>query len=162
MRRVDARSHRHPAWWAYLVHRLSGLALGLFLPLHFWALAQALKGEDGLEGFLRFADQPLVKFAEWGLVLLLALHAAGGVRLLLAALRRFWFLLVRWLGLFLTWGLAGRDMAGGELLRVCPHPDRCGGLGVMAKFGIVSDDGLRLLWPALPLLAQALLRRRSR
>jgi fumarate reductase subunit D len=74
MRRVDARAHRHPAWWAYLVHRLSGLALGLFLPLHFWALAQALKGEAGLEGFLRFADQPLVKFAEWGLVLLLALH----------------------------------------------------------------------------------------
>ena len=83
MRRVDARAHRHPAWWAYLVHRLSGLALGLFLPLHFWALGRALQGEPGLETFLRFADHPLVKFAEWTLVLLLALHLAGGLRLLL-------------------------------------------------------------------------------
>jgi len=30
-----------------------------------------------------FADRPLFKFAEWGLVVLLALHMMGGVRLLL-------------------------------------------------------------------------------
>ncbi len=79
----DFRARAHPSWWAFLVHRLSGLALALFLPVHFWALGQALQGEAALEGFLRFTDQPLVKFGEWGLVLLLALHAAGGVRLLL-------------------------------------------------------------------------------
>lgn len=83
MRRIDPRAHQHPAWWAFLVHRLSGLALGLFLPLHFWALAQALQGAAGLDGFLRLTDHPLVKLAEWGLVVLLALHLAGGVRLLL-------------------------------------------------------------------------------
>jgi fumarate reductase subunit D len=74
MRRNDARAHRHPAWWAYLVHRLSGLALGAVPAAALLGAGQALKGEAGLEGFLRFADQPLVKFAEWGLVLLLALH----------------------------------------------------------------------------------------
>jgi fumarate reductase subunit D len=79
----DFRARAHPAWWAFLVHRLSGLALALFLPLHFWALGQALQGEAALEAFLRLADRPLFKFGEWGLVLLLALHAAGGVRLLL-------------------------------------------------------------------------------
>jgi fumarate reductase subunit D len=62
---------------------LSGLALAIFLPLHFWALGQALQGAAALDGFLRFADQGLVKFAEWGLVILLALHMAGGIRLLL-------------------------------------------------------------------------------
>ena len=83
MRRTgDWRARAHPAWWAFAVHRLSGLALALFLPLHFWALGQALQGEAALDGFLRFTDQPLFKFAEWGLVLLLALHAAGGMRLL--------------------------------------------------------------------------------
>jgi len=65
------------------MHRLSGLALALFLPLHFWALGQALHGAAALDGFLKFADQPLFKFAEWGLVVLLALHMMGGVRLLL-------------------------------------------------------------------------------
>jgi fumarate reductase subunit D len=81
--RSDARAHGHPAWWAFVLHRLSGLALAVFLPLHFWALGQALAGDAALEGFLRFADRPLFKFAEWGLVVLLALHLAGGARLLL-------------------------------------------------------------------------------
>ena len=82
-RRNDQRARAHPAYWAFLMHRLSGLALAAFLPLHFWALGQALHGAAALDGFLRFADQGLFKFAEWGLVVLLALHMMGGVRLLL-------------------------------------------------------------------------------
>ena len=75
-------SRGHPGWWAFLVHRVSGIALALFLPLHFWALAQALQGEAKLESFLRWTDQPLFHFAVWGLVLLLAAHLAGGLRVL--------------------------------------------------------------------------------
>jgi fumarate reductase subunit D len=83
MRRNDHRAHQHPAWWAFWLHRVSGLLLALFLPLHFLALGQALTGPAALDRFLRFADAPLVKFAEWGLVTLLALHMTGGIRLLL-------------------------------------------------------------------------------
>lgn len=79
----DQRARSHPAYWAFLMHRLSGLALALFLPIHFWALGQALQGAAALDGFLRATDQPLFKFAEWGLVVLLALHMSGGMRLLL-------------------------------------------------------------------------------
>jgi fumarate reductase subunit D len=79
----DFRARNHPAYWAFIVHRVSGLLLSLFLPLHFWALGQAFGGEAGLDRFLRWTDQPLVKFAETGLVLLLAAHMAGGVRLLM-------------------------------------------------------------------------------
>jgi fumarate reductase subunit D len=82
-RRSDARARAHPAYWAFLMHRLSGLALALFLPLHFLALNQALHGAAALDAFLTLADQALFKAAEWGLVVLLALHLAGGVRLLL-------------------------------------------------------------------------------
>jgi fumarate reductase subunit D len=66
-----------------LVHRLSGIALALFLPLHFWALGQALEGEAKLESFLRWSEQPLVKLGEWTIVLLLAVHLTGGVRILM-------------------------------------------------------------------------------
>ena len=66
-----------------LVHRLSGISLALFLPLHFWALGQALLGEARLESFLRWTDQPLVKLSEWAIVLLLAIHLTGGVRILM-------------------------------------------------------------------------------
>jgi succinate dehydrogenase cytochrome b556 subunit len=66
-----------------LIHRISGIALSLFLPLHFWALGQALQGEARLESFLRWTDQPLVKASEWAIVLLLAVHLTGGVRVLM-------------------------------------------------------------------------------
>ena len=79
----DLRARDHPAWWAFLVHRISGVALAVFLPVHFFALGQALEGAAKLETFLRWTDQPLVKFAETGLVLLLAAHMTGGVRLLM-------------------------------------------------------------------------------
>lgn len=78
----DFRARNHPAYWAFIVHRASGVLLALFLPLHFWALGRALQGEAKLESFLRWSDQPLVKFAEVALVLLLAAHMSGGLRLL--------------------------------------------------------------------------------
>jgi fumarate reductase subunit D len=82
----DYRAHNHPAYWAFLVHRISGVALALFLPLHFWALAQALQGEARLDSFLRWTEQPLVKAGELALVFLLAAHMTGGVRLLMLEL----------------------------------------------------------------------------
>jgi hypothetical protein len=57
----DFRARSHPAWWAFAVHRGSGVLLSLFLPLHFWALGNALQGEAKLESFLRWSDQPAVK-----------------------------------------------------------------------------------------------------
>jgi fumarate reductase subunit D len=78
----DFRARSHPAWWAFLVHRVSGLALAFFLPFHFWALGQALYGAAALDMFLAWTERPLVKVAEWGLVILLAAHLAGGLRLL--------------------------------------------------------------------------------
>jgi fumarate reductase subunit D len=74
--------HNSVLWVAALVHRLSGLALAIFLPLHFLALGLAIHGEAQLEGFLRWSDQPLVKVAESGLVFLALLHMLGGLRLL--------------------------------------------------------------------------------
>ena len=61
-----------------LIHRISGLALALFLPVHFWALGKGLQ----LDEFLRWTEQPLVKLAEWGIVVLLAAHLSGGLRVL--------------------------------------------------------------------------------
>jgi fumarate reductase subunit D len=76
------RARTHPNYLAFAVHRVSGLLLALFLPLHFWALGQAIAGEAALESFLRWTEYPLLKFAETGLVILLAAHLAGGVRLM--------------------------------------------------------------------------------
>jgi fumarate reductase subunit D len=69
-------------WLAAMVHRLSGLGLAIFLPLHFLALALAIRGGAQLDSFLRWTDQPLVKLAEGGLVFLLTVHLLGGLRVL--------------------------------------------------------------------------------
>jgi fumarate reductase subunit D len=82
---VSARQlkHRNSALWlAAMVHRVSGLALAVFLPVHFLALGLAINGEARLDSFLRWSDQPLVKLAETGLVVLLTVHLLGGVRIL--------------------------------------------------------------------------------
>jgi fumarate reductase subunit D len=75
-------SHRQPGFVAALNHRLAGIALAIFLPLHFWVLSGALNGADGLDTFLKITDTPVMKFAEGGIVVALALHMALGLRVL--------------------------------------------------------------------------------
>jgi len=79
---MDVARRSRPNYAAFLVHRISGLLLALFLPAHFWALSRAIQGAGALDGFLRWTDSPVVKLAETGLVVLLAAHFTGGLRLL--------------------------------------------------------------------------------
>jgi fumarate reductase subunit D len=74
-------ARNHPTYWAFVAHRASGLGLALFLPVHFYVLAMAVE-ESAFNSFVDWTDQPLVKFAEAVLVGLLAVHMAGGLRLL--------------------------------------------------------------------------------
>ena len=99
---------RHASWWAFVVHRVSGVALAAFLPVHFWLLGSALEGEAALDGRLRLADLPLVHAAEWVLVVLLAAHLAGGLRVLAIEF-------LPWSGLRKDWiaATAGISMAAG-------------------------------------------------
>jgi fumarate reductase subunit D len=66
-------SHTQPGFLAALLHRLSGIALAIFLPLHFLALATALDGA---------ANTPVVKLTEGALVAALAMHMGLGLRVL--------------------------------------------------------------------------------
>jgi fumarate reductase subunit D len=67
---------QHASYWAFIVHRLSGIALALFLPLHFWTLSTAMQDS------IAWTNQPLVKLGEWLIVVALAAHLGGGLRVL--------------------------------------------------------------------------------
>ena len=82
IRRNDLRARGHAGYVAFVVHRVSGIVLALFLPAHFFVLSRALAAPAALDGFLEWTREPAVKFAEALLVLALAAHLAGGVRLL--------------------------------------------------------------------------------
>lgn len=87
MKTNDLRARRHASWWAFFIHRLSGLLLTVFLPIHFWTLGLALESEMALDQALSWYEHPVFLFGEWALVLLLAAHALGGIRLLLIEFR---------------------------------------------------------------------------
>jgi fumarate reductase subunit D len=75
-------SHAKPGFLAALLHRFAGIALAIFLPIHFIALATALDGAAALDSFLQATSHPLVKFSEGAIVVALALHMALGLRVL--------------------------------------------------------------------------------
>lgn len=78
---ITRASRAHAGFVAAMVHRLSGLALAIFLPLHFLSLGLAFEAETFGE-FVAWTNQPLVKVSEAVLVAALAVHFAGGARLL--------------------------------------------------------------------------------
>jgi fumarate reductase subunit D len=75
-------SHTQPGFLAALLHRLSGIALAIFLPLHFLALATALDGAAAFDSFLAATNTPFVKLTEGALVVALATHMCLGLRIL--------------------------------------------------------------------------------
>ena len=81
-RRHAGRHRRNALWMAAMVHRVSGLALACFLPLHFLTLGLAIDGAARLDGTLRWMDNLLFKVGETVLVFLLAVHMLGGLRVL--------------------------------------------------------------------------------
>jgi fumarate reductase subunit D len=82
-RRRDAGYRADPLWIAAQVHRVSGVLLAVFLPIHFLVLGTAIRGEAAFDGALAWTQNPAVKLAEGGLVFVLAVHLLGGLRVLL-------------------------------------------------------------------------------
>jgi len=95
-------------YWASFVQRWSGVALALFLPFHFMVLSLILQGEQVLDGFLYWAEAPLIKLAEGGLVGLLAVHLLGGLRLLIIE----FFAWKEWQGYLIAIAVTGAAAAG--------------------------------------------------
>jgi fumarate reductase subunit D len=73
---------RSGLWVAAQVHRISGVLLAVFLPLHFLTLGLAIEGEARLDTFLAWTANPLVKLGEGLLLFLLSVHLLGGLRIL--------------------------------------------------------------------------------
>ena len=75
-----ARTHSN--YIAFAIHRISGLCLALFLPVHLYVISLLLKDPESLDRFLNWTDTPAVKIIETLLIVFAGAHLAGGIRLL--------------------------------------------------------------------------------
>lgn len=70
---------------AWLLMRISGVLIVLFLLMHLFVLSHLGLGKEAFEGFffVRLADKPLNKLLELGLVGCLLYHGLNGIRVCL-------------------------------------------------------------------------------
>lgn len=82
---VDPRG-RHLGGLAFILNRLSGLGVLLYLYLHLFILSQLVRGPEAWDGFVALASSPVVLVFDVVLLAGLLLHGLNGVRIGLVGL----------------------------------------------------------------------------
>jgi succinate dehydrogenase / fumarate reductase, cytochrome b subunit len=77
---------RHAGSWAWVLHRVSGVALTVYLFIHIWALRGLVKGEAAFNEEMALFTTPVFKFAEWSLFAFVIFHSMNGIRIALVDL----------------------------------------------------------------------------
>jgi succinate dehydrogenase / fumarate reductase cytochrome b subunit len=69
-------------FWAFLLMRISGVALIFYLMLHIYVLHHLLEGPAAFDELMKTVQSPLFKFFEVALLGAVLYHALNGVRVL--------------------------------------------------------------------------------
>jgi succinate dehydrogenase / fumarate reductase cytochrome b subunit len=81
--RVIKHYRIHLGTLAWILHRLSGLALIFYMLLHIWVIHHLVVGEKSFDVVMEFLGTPLFKFLEIGLVGVIMYHLFNGLRVTL-------------------------------------------------------------------------------
>jgi len=84
LRWFDPRG-REIGTWAFILNRITGLGLSLYLFLHLVALGQLAIGEDAYNNFIAFAHNPIIKIGEMFVIAAVLIHGLNGIRIALAS-----------------------------------------------------------------------------
>jgi succinate dehydrogenase / fumarate reductase cytochrome b subunit len=113
--RALQRYRIHLGTAAWLLHRLAGLGLILYLLLHIWVIHHLIGGRESFDGIMEFFNNPLFKALEIGLVGVIFYHLWNGLRVTLVDIgvlverqkEMFAAVVVIWL---VTWGVVAYAM----------------------------------------------------
>jgi succinate dehydrogenase / fumarate reductase cytochrome b subunit len=100
--------------WAFILNRLTALALTFYLILHLIVLHRLTQGPQSYDDFVTFAQLPLIKLGETLLIAAVVLHGLNGLRLIFLALgiglqiQKELFILIMFLTTLVTWTFAAR------------------------------------------------------
>jgi len=70
--------------FSWILHRVTGVILVLYLFPHFWSIASSRWGAEAFTHKMQSYETPVFKFLEMGLVLLVAVHMLNGLRITIA------------------------------------------------------------------------------
>ncbi|MDD4857375.1 MAG: succinate dehydrogenase, cytochrome b556 subunit [Candidatus Krumholzibacteria bacterium] len=81
--RALQRYRIHLGTAAWILHRLAGLALILYLLVHIWVIHHLIGGQQSFDKIMEFFNNPLAKALEIGLVGVILYHLWNGLRVTL-------------------------------------------------------------------------------
>ena len=75
-----------PRWrsislWGFIVNRITGLGLTLYLFMHLTMLGNLARGQEAYDGFIHFAHNPIFLVGEVLVVSAGIIHALNGIRI---------------------------------------------------------------------------------
>lgn len=79
----DLNYYKFVGSWAWILHRLSGLALIFYLSLHIWVINTLTLGPQTYTEVMDFLGSPMFKFLEVGLWGVILFHAFNGIRVVI-------------------------------------------------------------------------------
>ncbi|MCK4836472.1 MAG: succinate dehydrogenase, cytochrome b556 subunit [Candidatus Aminicenantes bacterium] len=82
-KRYDLGYYNFIGTWAWIIHRLSGLALIFYVSLHLWVINTLTQGPEKFNNIMNFLSSPLFKYLEIGLWGIILFHAFNGVRIII-------------------------------------------------------------------------------
>ena len=77
------RYRLHPGYIAWILHRVTGVLLGLYLFLHIWVIHYLAQGEQAFNEVMSVVQSPLFLVLEVGLLGTVVYHGINGLRVIL-------------------------------------------------------------------------------
>ena len=79
----DLNYYKFVGSWAWILHRLAGLALIFYLSAHIWVINTLAKGASEFNAVMKILNSPLFKYLEVGLWGVILFHAFNGIRIVI-------------------------------------------------------------------------------
>ncbi|MEJ5347242.1 MAG: succinate dehydrogenase, cytochrome b556 subunit [Desulfosoma sp.] len=70
----------HPGYLAWILHRATGILLGLYLFLHIWVIHHLAQGEEAFNEVMAIVQSPFFHLLEIGLLATVVYHGLNGLR----------------------------------------------------------------------------------
>ena len=99
----DLVKNRNPGMMSFWIHRVTGVAVTIFLFLHIFTLSSVFRGKDAYDYAISMFDTKFGYILQYALLLAVAIHLLNGIRITVAD---FWCLSriqkkLLWISLFI-------------------------------------------------------------